>query len=61
MHILRKKEAQDRAGISDVTAWRLEKEGRFPRRFRIAGNRVGYLESEIDAWIEERAAQRESA
>jgi prophage regulatory protein len=40
---------------------RLEKLDRFPKRIRIGANRVGWLEHEVDAWIEARAAEREAA
>lgn len=38
---------------------RLEKEGKFPRRIQLGENRVGWLISEIDAWISARIAQRD--
>jgi len=34
--------------------------GRFPRPIR-DGNRTDFVESEIDAWIRERAARRDAA
>ena len=37
---------------------RLEKLDRFPRRVQVGGNRVAWLESEVDAWIEARASER---
>ena len=37
---------------------RLERAGRFPRRLRLAGTRVAWIEAEITAWIEARAAER---
>ena len=40
---------------------RMEKEDRFPRRVQLGGNRVAWLESEVDAWIEARAAERQAA
>ncbi|MFM9942169.1 MAG: helix-turn-helix transcriptional regulator [Hyphomicrobiaceae bacterium] len=39
---------------------RLEKAGKFPRRIRIGTKRVGWLYSEIEAWITGRAALRYS-
>ena len=38
---------------------RLEKVGKFPRRIKRGENRVGWLISEIDAWISARVAQRD--
>ena len=40
---------------------RLEKRGLFPRRLQLCGNRVAWIEAEIDAWIMARAAEREAA
>jgi prophage regulatory protein len=56
--ILRKPELISRLGLSDVTIWRLEKSGDFPKRIQLGGNSVGWLESEIVNWIQERAEQR---
>ena len=38
---------------------RLEKEGKFPRRFKLAGRTIAWLESELSAWVAQRAATRE--
>ena len=37
---------------------RLEKQNLFPRRIHLGENKVGWLEDEIDDWIEARAAER---
>ena len=37
---------------------RKEKDGSFPKRIRIGGNRVAWLQSEVTAWLEERLAER---
>lgn len=44
--------------FSNVHLLRLEKAGKFPRRFSLTENRVGWLEGDIDGWIEERASSR---
>jgi prophage regulatory protein len=41
--------------------WRLEKAGKFPRRVPIGAGRYGYVETEIDAYIERKIAERDSA
>lgn len=48
-------------GYSKVQLWRLEKQGEFPRRVPLGRGRHGWLESEIDSWIAERAATRNAA
>ena len=52
--LLRAAEVVERVGLSRVTIWRREREGDFPRRVRLGGNSVGWLESDIEAWIETR-------
>ena len=49
--ILRLREVVERTGLSSSTIWRLERRAMFPRRRQIAPARVGWLESEIDAYI----------
>jgi prophage regulatory protein len=34
--------------------YRLERQGKFPRRRRIGPNRIGFLLSEIEAWMASR-------
>lgn len=59
--ILKPKEAYARAGITRVTAWKLEKEGRFPAAVWITKGRKGYLESDLNAWIDGLVAKRDEA
>ena len=37
---------------------RLEKAGKFPRRIQISPARIGWLESEVDAWLQSKAEAR---
>ncbi|MEM6661155.1 MAG: AlpA family phage regulatory protein [Pseudomonadota bacterium] len=39
---------------------RLEKVGKFPRRVQIGPNRVGWVETEVLDWLQERMADRET-
>ena len=59
--ILSRREAADRAGFSISTLKRLEAAGLFPAKVKISAGRVGYLETEVDAWIAERVAERDVA
>ena len=56
--IIRKPELLNILGLSDPTVYRMEKAGRFPKRLRLGGNSCGWLQSEVDGWISERAAAR---
>ena len=40
---------------------RLEKAGRFPKRIRLGQNRVAWLLSEVEDWIDERLLERDAA
>lgn len=53
-------EVQRRVPYSRVQIWRLEKQGRFPKRVRIGPNRVAWVETEVEAWINDRLAEREA-
>ncbi len=58
--ILNRKGLKDKGVLfSNVHLLRLEKEEKFPRRVQLSENRVGWLEDEMDAWIDARAAERE--
>ena len=39
---------------SDMHIWRLEREGKFPKRRKLSNQRVGWLSTEIDKWLESR-------
>ncbi len=41
--------------LSRSHIYRLERTGQFPRRLKLGLRRVGWRESEIQRWIEERA------
>jgi len=44
----------DRVPVSRTTLWRIERDGLFPRRIQMSTNLVGWIEAEVDAWIEGR-------
>lgn len=52
--IYRQKTLLQKVQLSDTTIWRLEKAGKFPKRRQLSPGRVGWLASEVDAWIESR-------
>jgi prophage regulatory protein len=45
---------------SKVQLWRLEKLSKFPKRIPMGAARHGWAEHELDAWIAERIAARDS-
>ena len=54
--IIREAECQRVSGLGRTTRYELEIKGQFPKRRRLTGNSVGWIESEIQKWIEDRAA-----
>ena len=63
MKIIRWKELCEKLGgkeeaPSKVTIWRWERKGRFPKRVAIGPGTKGWIESEIDEFIQARAEER---
>ena len=56
--IVTKKELRAYVPYTPQHIARLEKKGHFPRRVQLGPNRVGWLESEIKAWMEDLKNQR---
>jgi prophage regulatory protein len=56
--IIRSNRITEYVGLSRRQCDRLEAEGKFPRKVKLGENSGGWLESDITAWIEARAAER---
>jgi prophage regulatory protein len=56
--IIRKPELLAKIGLSDATIWRLEKRNRFPQRVKLGGNSVGWFDTEVQEWLDEKASER---
>ena len=52
--ILRIREVVHRTGLSRPTIYRLVERGEFPHQVQLSAQCVGWKESEVAAWIEER-------
>lgn len=62
--ILRAPDVEEATGLTERSIRLMEAEGTFPRRFVLnpnGGRAVGWRSSEVQAWIEQRAASREAA
>ena len=46
---------------SKVQIWRLERDGRFPKRVSVGPQRYAWIQSEIDQYIAERIRARDEA
>ncbi|MCW9715828.1 helix-turn-helix transcriptional regulator [Avibacterium avium] len=47
-----------RTSLSKSTIYNYMRGGKFPKSITIASNRVVWLESEVDSWIEEKLRRR---
>ena len=52
--IVRTQEVQQLIGLSRSTIWRLERKGDFPARLPLGTGSIGWLKSDIDAWMRNR-------
>lgn len=51
---MRKREVLSKIGVSSSTLYRLEKAGNFPERRKLSSNSIGWLNTEVDYWINSR-------
>lgn len=58
--ILRLPEVSQTVGFSRSHLWRLVKQGKFPQPIPLGPNSRGWLESEVQAFIAARVADRDS-
>ena len=49
--ILRRKQVEDRTGLSRSTIYLRIQEGTFPKPINLGARAVGWLENEIDGWL----------
>lgn len=54
--ILRLPSVNARTGLSRSTIYQRISEGRFPKPISLGGRAVGWIEAEINNWLEERIA-----
>ena len=54
IQILRLPQVCERIGLSRSMIYQLEAEQRFPRRIKIGLRAVGWIESEVQAWLTQR-------
>ena len=59
--VLNKDQVSLRVNLSPSQIYKLMKAGKFPRQIQLSPNRVGWLRTEIDTWIEDRKQKREGA
>lgn len=60
LRLLRLPAVSERTGLQRDSVYRLIREGRFPRPVKISDRASGWIESEIEGFIEQRIAERAS-
>ncbi len=60
LRLISRKVAAGRVGYHEVHLRRLEVGGKFPASVRIGANRIGYVESEVEAWIQAKINARDA-
>ncbi|MEO1639890.1 MAG: AlpA family phage regulatory protein [Pseudomonadota bacterium] len=60
MRILSKRQVKELVLYSPQHIARLEKAGSFPMRVQLGPNRVGWVETEVLDWLNERLVRREA-
>lgn len=58
--ILRRPKVEKRTGLSRSTIYLLIKKGTFPKPIKLGERSVGWVEAEVDAWLEGRIQQRDA-
>lgn len=53
--VIRPRDLSCVAGISNTTAWRLEKTGQFPKRKKLSPGASGWMRKDITTWLESRS------
>lgn len=57
--VLRLPEVIQKTGLSRTTLYTMSKAGNFPESISLGGKAMGWIEAEIDHWIEELMAARQ--
>jgi prophage regulatory protein len=58
--VLRLPGVEAKSGLRRDSIYRLGKAGKFPKPVKLSEKASGWFEDEIDAWLAERAAERDA-
>ena len=59
--IIRRPRVREITGLGDSSLYERMAAGTFPRPVPLGGRAVGWIESEVEEWIDARIAEREAA
>ncbi len=57
MKLLKAKDVANKTSFSVPHIHRMAKDGKFPQPIKLSDSRKGWLEKDVDKWIEERVRQ----
>ncbi|HEV7270724.1 AlpA family transcriptional regulator [Pseudoxanthomonas sp.] len=60
VQLLRLPEVLIRTGLGRSTIWSLIAQGRFPRQVKLSERSSAWVDAEVDAWVAQRVAMRDS-
>ena len=60
LSILRRKQVEDRTGLSRSSIYLYIQEGTFPKPINLGARAVGWLENEVDKWLTDRIEARDA-
>ena len=58
MRIMRLKEITEKTGLAKSTIYNLISQGKFPKQIDLGARSVGWVDTEIEEWLEEKVAHR---
>jgi prophage regulatory protein len=61
MKVIRLPEVKKKTGLGHTSIYEGQKAGTFPKSIELGPKARGWVEEEIDEWIEQRVAQRDGA
>jgi prophage regulatory protein len=59
--LLRRRQVESRTGLKRSTIYQRLAEGTFPKQIRLGPRSVGWLASEVEAWVQARIAESRPA
>lgn len=59
MKVLRLTDVQDKTGLAKSTVYKYVDAGLFPRPIYLGGRAVGWIDSEIHEWLQEKQVERD--
>jgi prophage regulatory protein len=58
MRIMRLKEVIEKTGLAKTTVYSLISQGKFPKQIELGVRSVGWVDTEVDEWLEAKIAHR---